>query len=128
LKLTGSRLYAVSNRSLIGVSLLNGPAVPFYVGQGTNLLPDTAMLSRQYLIVPATNAATVAEEATTFQLACYSRELGTSSDGKLTESGRLAHLATVSETAHILAWYAVDGGVYYLSGDNKLHWLAGAAK
>jgi hypothetical protein len=32
----------------------------------------------------------------------------------------------IAEPAGITQWQAVDGGVYYVSGDHKLHFLRGS--
>jgi hypothetical protein len=44
------------------------------------------------------------------------------------ESGLLEQPQTITDPATILAWQAVDGGFYYLTGDQKLHFLRGAGK
>ena len=40
------------------------------------------------------------------------------------ESGLLEHPHTITDPATMLAWQPVDGGFYYLTGDQKLHFLA----
>ncbi|MGH7180135.1 MAG: hypothetical protein ACREJC_22345, partial [Tepidisphaeraceae bacterium] len=39
------------------------------------------------------------------------------------ESGALEFPTTLTEPSGIVQWQAVDGGLYYLSGDQKLHFL-----
>jgi len=43
------------------------------------------------------------------------------------ESGKMDYTEDVIEPAGVVSWQAVDGGIYYLAGDQKLHFLAGAA-
>jgi len=42
------------------------------------------------------------------------------------ESGKLDFRQPIQEPAGVVTWQAVDGGIYYLAGDQKLHFLAGA--
>jgi hypothetical protein len=41
------------------------------------------------------------------------------------ESGNFAHRCPISSPAGIQGWEGVDGGVYYLTGDQKLYFLKG---
>jgi hypothetical protein len=42
------------------------------------------------------------------------------------ESGRLDHIASITDPAGISEFQGVDGGLYYQTGDRKLHFLKGA--
>jgi hypothetical protein len=42
------------------------------------------------------------------------------------ESGRIDYLDRISSPAGIQSWQSVDGGLYYLTGDQKLYFLKGA--
>jgi outer membrane protein assembly factor BamB len=53
---------------------------------------------------------------------CYSR--AQLPDGS--ESGRRDFHHTLNEPGGVVSWQAVEGGLYYLAGDQKLHFLAGA--
>ena len=44
------------------------------------------------------------------------------------ESALLEQPQTITDPATILAWQPVNGGFYYLTGDQKLHFLKGAGK
>jgi hypothetical protein len=57
-------------------------------------------------------------------LCAYSRLPVSDKDPK--ESGRLDYLFEVSRPMGILKWVGVDGGFYYLTADQKLHYLRGA--
>ena len=57
----------------------------------------------------------------------YSRELVVSpADKKPLESVKYVCKMPLQIPARALAWYAMEGGIYYLTGDNELHWLEGA--
>jgi hypothetical protein len=42
------------------------------------------------------------------------------------ESGLIEYSVPLSDASGIKAWQAVEGGLYYLGGDGKLHFLRGA--
>ncbi len=42
------------------------------------------------------------------------------------ESSLLDHYPQIKDSAGIMAWQPVDGGLYYLTGDQRLHLLQGA--
>ena len=42
------------------------------------------------------------------------------------ETGQFSHYVELGEPSGISTWQAVDGGLYYLAGDKKLHFLRGA--
>jgi hypothetical protein len=85
------------------------------------------LVSRNYTIIPAvpTAAPNNSDEPTDYRVLCYSRQIVKSSDGKSSESGSLVHDYRFKEPAHVRSWHLVDGGIYYLAGDDKLHFLKG---
>jgi hypothetical protein len=58
------------------------------------------------------------------QLLAYRR--APSSSQSTRESGVLDYAQTISDPAGIVSWQAVNGGLYYLSGDQKLHLVQSA--
>jgi hypothetical protein len=58
----------------------------------------------------------------TLLLSAFSRALV--QDGK--ESGLYQHRREITDRAGITKWQLVDGGVYYLAGDQRLHFLKGS--
>ncbi len=58
------------------------------------------------------------------QLLAYRR--APSSAGSTKESGVLDYVQTINDLAGIISWQPVNGGMYYLSGDSKLHLLQSA--
>ena len=44
------------------------------------------------------------------------------------ESGLMEYKLPINLNSPILRWQPVDGGFYYLSGDQKLHFMRGAAQ
>jgi hypothetical protein len=56
------------------------------------------------------------------QLKAFSR----ATDANGIESGLLEHDVNISAAAPIVGWQVVDGGFYYLGGDQQLHFLRGA--
>jgi hypothetical protein len=46
--------------------------------------------------------------------------------GQTVESGKSDYIQDLNDPSGIKAWQAVDGGFYYLTGDQALHYLAGS--
>lgn len=66
------------------------------------------------------NAAVVSD----FRMHAYNRL--PLNDGTGRESGRLDYTRDIKDPAGISQWLAVEGGFYYRTGDNTLHFLKGA--
>jgi hypothetical protein len=64
--------------------------------------------------------------ATSVRLHCYTR--AAVEPGSDRESGRIGHYPYVRDDSGITEFQGVDGGFYYLTGDQKLHFLKGARK
>lgn len=60
----------------------------------------------------------------TARLHCFSRAKVDKNADR--ESGRLDHIASITDPTGISEFQGVDGGLYYLTGDRKLHFLKGA--
>ncbi len=86
-----------------------GMAVNPNGGGGVPVVPNVAV---------APNAM---QPSNTFRVHAYTRSL--TKDGR--ESGRLDHTRDIRDDAGIIDWEPVEGGLYYLGGDKKLHFLKG---
>lgn len=128
IRLAGPQMYLVGNRSLLMYHLGEETRVEPIVEEEISLIPSEMLISRNYTIIPAVPVAVPNnnDEPTEFRLLCYSRQIAKLSDGKSYESGVLAHDHRFTEPAHVRSWHLVDGGIYYLSGDDKLHFLKGS--
>ena len=93
----------------------------------TGLLPSPAnvrdiLIARSGLIlINDPLSAGVNDQSTALQLLVYSRRPTPSG-----ESGKLEFDPLLSSPSSITGWQAADGGFYYLTADQKLHFLKGA--
>ena len=72
---------------------------------------------------------TTAGKENVYALRAYSRLLLVSQGtNKLSESGLLSYHKEFTEPTKITDWAAVDGGIYYLTGDDRLVFLKGTQK
>ena len=72
---------------------------------------------------------TTAGKENVYPLRAYSRLLLVSQGtNKVSESGLLAYHKEYVEPTKITDWAAVDGGIYYLTGDDRLVFLKGTQK
>jgi hypothetical protein len=135
----GRKLYVASPRELKSYDLIK-PAfnTNTLLPATTSMRPRDLILTQGYVVVvsePVGNAAAAAgararrpagaRPTTTIQLQPVSRA---AYDDTGRESGLLEQPQTITDPATILAWQAVNGGFYYLTGDQKLHFLRGAGK
>lgn len=136
LRLAGPRLYVASGGKLIAYHLEQGTSA---VCECSNLLVASpeVMVTQRFVIVPGllqktTDLNSLLTEdrpptETTYGLQAFSRELIRNEETqKLAESGRLDFPYSFDQPAKVKMWQAVEGGIYYLSGDDKLHLLRGA--
>ncbi|MCC7349629.1 MAG: PQQ-binding-like beta-propeller repeat protein [Phycisphaerales bacterium] len=94
----------------------------------TGLLPAPAnirdiLIARQELLLISdpSVAANVNKPANILQLLVYSRQPTSSG-----ESGKLVFDPILNSPSSIISWQPADGGLYYLTADQKLHFLKGA--
>ena len=100
------------------VVVVSDPAAPRPVAAGPNP-PGFVAPGAVPAPPPAPPAPQVLPE---YRLFAFDR-----SPTKTGESGRLDYDVKIADPAGVLSsWQAVDGGVYYLTADRKLHMLAGA--
>jgi outer membrane protein assembly factor BamB/tetratricopeptide (TPR) repeat protein len=132
LYLNGPRLYIISNRSVIAYHLEQGspswsdPIDPS-VSPGVSLLPADLLLTRNHLFAPSQTTSADGQVAS-YTLRAYSRAIVLSDGTKALESGRREYDHLIKSPAKIKAWQAVEGGIYYLTADDKLHFLMGNKK
>ena len=126
----GPRIYAIGVRSLVQYNL-NQLADTWYAGSGDfeNCIVRDAMLGKSYLLLMDERTFndrphSPGEHPTSMVLCAYSRAL--SSRGR--ESGLFAARFFLVDPTGIQSWQGMDGGVYYLTGDQKLFFLKGAGK
>jgi hypothetical protein len=150
LRLVGPHLYIMSSRSVMAYHL-DHPAVGGWHAQvGEALNPNFQMIvpTRDFLVVggwrgarqlPAAAAAAAAaanaaaaNPVPAVQLRFYSRKLvqvddGAGAGGNIEdESGKIQQEESLTDPTGILQWQVVEGGVYYLANDRRLHFVRGS--
>ncbi len=122
LLIEGSYMYCLSPRALIAYNLENpeqtwrGPNDP-----GTPHHYQDALLGQHYLVLlDAPGAAEPQTGSPLYTLYIFSR-----AQTRNGESGLLVHNPVIQDRMLIRQWLGVEGGLYYLSGDRKLHFLKG---
>jgi outer membrane protein assembly factor BamB/outer membrane protein assembly factor BamD (BamD/ComL family) len=124
----GSRIYAVAPRSLVAYNLDNvGEEWDDHTFQDD--VEREAIVGKDYLLIvaessPLNRPRPRAQFPTSLALRAYSREILE----RGVESGVLAYRFPISNPAGIQGWQGVDGGLYYLTGDQKMYFLKGAMK
>jgi outer membrane protein assembly factor BamB len=99
-----------------------GPGQPMQPGIAGQPFPNPGPNPGVAPVVPgALNAGAAATNIV--RLPCYSRAAAEET-GR--ESGRMNHHPHLRDDAGITEFQGVDGGIYYLTGDKKLHFLQGA--
>jgi outer membrane protein assembly factor BamB/outer membrane protein assembly factor BamD (BamD/ComL family) len=124
----GSRLYAVGARSLVQYNL-DQIEDTWDGGPFPDDTVNDSIFGKDYLLLVNEHAPTDRPQIrqqfpTTLALCAFSRALVSS--GR--ESGLLAARFTFTNPTGIQSWQPIDGGIAYLSGDQKLLLLKGAAK
>ncbi len=124
MRIVGQRLYVASRNSYLAYHLTEetSPATSF--AQNVVAQPRSLMLTSEYAILPGNPNGD--DKTWTLQF-FYRRLLPANDTRKATESGARSYEQTFAEPAKITAWQAVDGGVYYLTGEGKLCFLPGTA-
>lgn len=85
------------------------------------------LVGRDYVVAINARTNNGVADNTNYQLPSYWRKLIPRGDtGKLAESALLGYNAEIRAPSGVLSWQAVDGGLYYLTRDSKLHILMGA--
>lgn len=122
----GSQLYTIAPRK-VKCFELDGHAPREFdrILYESNWLPNVqeAVVGQSHLVLLdiGTHTLPADKPPTRYRVLCYSRQRVNN-----TESGLLEHYPTITDPSGITAWQAVEGGLYYLTGDRALHFLPGA--
>ncbi len=138
LRLVGSSLYAIGAHSVRWYNLdhkANESPLAFtgQMNPSTTLSTADVLIGKDYMVVPAlvTNAAgEVADPAHHYSIEALSvAETRSTTTGRLSQSGLLVYShgnkGDLSEANAITQWQALQGGIGYVSSDEKLHLLKG---
>lgn len=125
---SGSRVYAVGTKSLVEYNL-DELADTWHSNMFNDDVTRDALMGKDFLVLvaensPANRPRVRAQYPTSIVLNAYSRAVLPS--GR--ESGNFVYRCPIASPAGIQGWQAVDGGVYYLTGDQKLYLLKGGRK
>jgi hypothetical protein len=121
----GSRVYAVGSGSIVGYNL-DQPGDAWHDHFGDDVMRQ-ALMGKDFLLVVCEKAVTNRppfrrQFPATMMLRAYSRAI-LENTGR--ESGRMDYQDPLASPTGIQSWQAVDGGLYYLTGDQKLFFLKG---
>ncbi len=124
LRLVGSRLYAVSARTIISYDL-ERPADDVWTDDGDSI--DDAVISQS--IIGRDYVALIRQagpkEPRKVEVSAFSRAIV---PGRGTESGLLVHQFNIEAPSGIVAVQGVEGGIYYLTRDRELLFMRGTAE
>lgn len=128
LQIIGQRLFAMSAFTLMSNNLeANEPAVTYFGEPQERYLARELWATNTHLLrieEPADRAERRRQNRPGgLRISTFSR----ATDAKGQESARLDHIFVVS-APDVTGWQVVNGGVYYLTTDRKLHFLSGAGK
>jgi outer membrane protein assembly factor BamB len=126
LQSAGPYVYAIGQRATLRAYNIDRPEETwnrFSERDGTFQTRD-AIIGKNHLLVldEPTAGAQEGRPSPLVRLNFYSRAV--SKQGR--ESGLIEYSVPLSDASGIKAWQAVEGGLYYLGGDGKLHFLRGA--
>ncbi|WP_428939965.1 PQQ-binding-like beta-propeller repeat protein [Fontivita pretiosa] len=137
LRTAGSRLYLALANDMKGYDLDNGTAWVSRFDARTSLRVRDVIIARDYVIglmdlmprgprLPPLAQPQPQDQSPTpiVHIKAFSRAINPNGS----ESGLLEHDVKISDPATILSWQVVDGGFYYLSGDQKLHFRQSAGR
>ena len=125
MRLVGSQLYITSPRSLMSYNLdkvehswSGDPVSP------GNVNIKDLFVGRDYVFLldqPAERLAMGNRALPTNRLHGFSREMGENG-----EAGRYLYADKITDATGIQTWQEIDGGLCYVTGDKKMHFLRGA--
>jgi hypothetical protein len=126
LRLIGSQLYTVAPQSFRTFDLIH-PAppetqIPGLTDPSRPPFVRAALFGQHHVILLDSMNQNGSDDSPAYRLWAFNRDRING-----VESGRIDHQKIISDPSGIKTWQAVDGGLYYQSGDNKLHFLRGAA-
>jgi len=130
LRVVGSRLYVINQKTAYGYSLLDPPDGDWGHEaddpRGTPSIQEVFLGKRHIVLLDKLSPRDVPGPAapTRVRLLAFGRyPVGEPPHG---ESGRLDHDPYITDAAGIAEWQGVEGGFYYRSGDRQAHFLRGA--
>lgn len=126
MRIVGPYLYIIGGSNLSGYNL-ERPDLNWTSALDPDITPnvrDVFVGQHHLVLLDQPTAKTPGAAASFYRLHAYS--LAKLLDRPGQESGVLDHLEDITDPAGITQWQAVNGGFYYLSGDNKLHYLRGS--
>ncbi len=129
LRSAGPRLYVATQREMRGYDLDRGTSWSIPIAVQTAARVRDLLVARGHVVALTENAGggvkRQADQPTPMiKLNAFSR----ATDAKGDESGVFEHSVPIQDASGILKWQLVDGGMYYLSGDQRLHLLRGSRK
>jgi len=128
LQTAGPRVYVVGQRATLVAYNLDhfGETWDRFTERDGTWQTRDAIIGKNHVLVldEPTPGAQPDRPATLLRMNFYSRML--SKQGR--ESGLNEFGVNLTDPTGIKQWQAVEGGLYYLTGDNKLHFLRGAKK
>jgi hypothetical protein len=125
---SGRKLYVCGKRELASYDMENTVFTQStQLASLTSIRPRDVFVTRGHVVILSEPAGPGMRPRrggiTTLQLQAVSRA---PLDDKGRETGLLEYPFTLSDPATIQSWQPVDGGLYYLAGDQRLHFLKGA--
>jgi hypothetical protein len=131
LRLAGPRLYAIGSKSYQAFHLEHETNASTTQDLAITNLQDDALLTQDFVVLPGvvgTDPRPNADQKPSdrYALMAISRELiPEGNSGKQKESVLKVHRYEMTEPAGIKSFLAVKGGIYFLSKDDRLHFLKG---
>jgi hypothetical protein len=131
MRTTGPMLYIANQRRILSYNLDNNSNWSSDLASQTAVSLRDLFVARGHVVAVTVSGpagvrtrAPVVDPAAKIQLQAFLRT--TLPNGN--ESGLWEHTVSISgeDSRGIVGWQPVDGGFYYLTGDQKLHFLAGA--
>jgi hypothetical protein len=125
LQAVGSRVYAIGERTLVEYNL-DELTDTWHAPNFEDDVAKDMMIGKDFLLVVAENFPTnQAHPRAQFPNQLYLHAYSRAVVGSGRESGLITYRYRISSPAGIQNWQGVDGGVYYLTGDQKLYFLKG---
>jgi outer membrane protein assembly factor BamB/tetratricopeptide (TPR) repeat protein len=128
LRLVGPQLFIVHSKTMARYNLEDASDSGIALEEDLDFTPHVheMLLGRDYAILVDYPIEPGPDGSSLVRLLAYRRSPFEAHSTH--ESGRLDDDPIINNAAHILSWQGVDGGLYYLTGDQKLHFLKGATR
>ena len=130
MRIVGPNLYVVTQRNMVAYNLDEPNKDTWKANVGDPILFDirAAVPTKRLMMMIAGVSSRKPNDnpARIYRLRFY--PLKEATDVPHPAGGLIVHEQTVSDLAGISAWQGVEGGVYYLSEDHRLHFLRGSVE